>query len=303
MMSIRARGLAGDDRRSRRRLLRGDERFAYLAVLPVIAVLAVLLLYPVISAIYLSFSNSNGVTSSFVGLQNYTTLLRDQTFWRVLLNNLLFLVSVPLILIASLVAAILVYEHAWGWRFFRVVFFVPSVLSTVVIGILFRGLFAYDGPVNRLLLLAHVAPVNWLGNTSTAIAVIVLALVWSSFGYGMLILLAGLSNVDPAIYEAGTLDGATWLQRLRHLTLPMISPVLRFVSIINVTYTFTSLFGFIFVMTSGGPGYATTTLDYFIYLKGFATFDFGGAAALAFILFAIIVALTIAQFRIFRPSD
>jgi multiple sugar transport system permease protein len=295
--------MGGGERRLGRRLLKGDELFAYLAVLPVLALLAVLLLYPVISAISLSFSNSNGVTSSFVGLQNYTGLLRDPTFWRVLLNNLIFLLSVPVILAASLVAAILIYEHTWGWRFFRVLFFLPSVMSTVVIGILFRGLFAYDGPVNRLLGLLHLAPVNWMGSTGTAITVIVVALVWSSFGYGMLILLAGLSNVDPAIYEAGTLDGATWLQRLRYLTLPLISPVLRFVSIINVTYTFTSLFGFIFVMTSGGPGYDTTTLDYFIYLKGFASFDLGGAAALAFILFVIIVALTIAQFRLFRPAD
>ena len=161
-----------------------------------------------------------------------------------LLNNFIFLVSVPLILLASLVCAVLIYEQVWGWQVFRVIFFVPSVISAVVIGLLFRNFFAFDGPVNQLLGSFGMPPVDWMSSGSTAIAVILLALVWSSFGYGMLILLAGMAAIDPHVYEAARLDGASWAQRVRDITLPLIAKPMSFLSIINVIYTFTSLFGF-----------------------------------------------------------
>jgi len=282
---------------------RQDRAFAYLAVLPACLVLAALLVYPIVYSVILSFSRLDGLSSELIGLANYTNLLWDEDFWRVLLNNFIFLASVPLILLASLVCAVLIYEQVWGWQVFRVIFFVPSVISSVVIGLLFRNFFGYDGPVNQLLGSFGVAPVDWMSTGSTAIAVILLALVWSSFGYGMLILLAGMASIDPHVYEAARLDGASWGQRVRDITLPLIAKPLRFLSIINVIYTFTSLFGFIFVMTSGGPGYETTTVDYFIYLKAFVGFDLGAGAALAVMLFLIVLVLTIVQFRIFAVDE
>jgi ABC-type sugar transport system permease subunit len=286
-----------------RHSLGSDRAFAYLAILPALLVLGALMLYPIAYSFYLSFTRSDGVTFTWVGLDNYASLLQDEDFWRVLLNNFIFLLSVPLILIASLICAVLMYEQVWGWKAFRVIFFVPSVISTVVIGLLFRNFFAYDGPVNQLLALVGVDAIDWMGSGQTAIAVIVLALVWSSFGYGMLILLAGMASIDPHVYEAARLDGASWGQRARDITLPLIAKPMRFLSIINVIYTFTSLFGFIFVMTSGGPGYETTTVDYFIYLKAFAGFDLGAGAALAVLLFLIVLALTVVQFRMFGADE
>jgi multiple sugar transport system permease protein len=283
--------------------IKGDQLFAYLAVLPALAVILALMLYPIVYSFYLSFTRFDGVSFTFIGLGNYVSLLRDDTFWRVLLNNFLFLLAVPLILLASLVCAVLMYEQVWGWKLFRVVYFIPSVISTVVIGLLFRNFFAYDGPVNQLLETLGLPVVDWLGAGQTAIVVIVIALVWSSFGYGMLILLAGMASIDPYVYEAARLDGASWWQRVRHITLPLIAKPMRFLSIINVVYTFTSLFGFIFVMTSGGPGYETTTVDFFIYLKAFAGGDLGGGAALAVLLFLIVMALTFVQFRMFGADE
>ncbi len=287
----------------RRTWRRADRRFGMLAVLPALAVLGVFMLYSIGYAFYLSFFKDDGTTKSYVGLRNYSGLLHDPTFWRVALNNLIFLGAVPLILLTSLVTAVLIYEKVWGWKFFRVVFFLPSVISAVVVGILFRVFFASDGPVNSLLGVVGIAPVYWLGSPATAIVVVIIALVWTSFGYGAVVLLAGMSAIDPQVYEAARIDGAGWWSRLGRITLPLVAPVLRFVSVINVAYTFTSLFGFIYVLTSGGPGYSTTTLDYLIYLKGFASFDLGNASALAFILFAIIMALTVAQFRLLGRSE
>src|SRR5919112_526679 len=121
---------------------RQDRTFAYLAVLP-----------------------------ACLGLANYTGLLWDEDFWRVLLNNFIFLISVPLILLASLVCAVLIYEQVWGWQVFRVIFFVPSVISSVVIGLLFRNFFSFDGPVNQLLGSFGMAPIDWMSSGSTAIVV------------------------------------------------------------------------------------------------------------------------------------
>jgi ABC-type sugar transport system permease subunit len=285
------------------RAWRQDQAFAYVAVLPALLIIGVFVLYPIVSAFQLSFSQTDGLTTTFVGLSNYVDLVRDANFWRVLLNNFIFLLSVPLILLASLICAVLMYEQVWGWQVFRVVFFVPSVISSVVIGLLFRSFFAYDGPVNAALAAFGREPVDWMSSGNTAIMVVILALVWSSFGYGMLILLAGMSAIDPHVYEAARLDGASWWQRTWQITLPLIAKPMRFLSIINVVYTFTSLFGFIFVMTSGGPGYETTTVDYFIYLKAFAGFDLGGGAALAVMLFFIVLGLTVVQFRMFRADE
>src|SRR5262245_59726164 len=138
-----------------------DQRFAYLALLPALLLILALMVFPIAYALFISFTRTDGLTLEFVGLQNYIHLVEDPNTWRVLLNNFLYLLSVPLILVASLFCAVLIYEETWGWRIFRVVFFVPSVISTVVIGTLFRTLFAYDGPMNQILSLLGVEPIDW----------------------------------------------------------------------------------------------------------------------------------------------
>jgi multiple sugar transport system permease protein len=202
-----------------------------------------------------------------------------------------------------LIAAALIYERVPGWRTFRVLLFVPTIISTVVVGILFRAFFALDGPVNRTIEAFGAEPINWIGQGDTAMVVIIIALVWGGFGYGMIILLAGMSAIDPSLHEAARVDGASWMQRVRMITLPLIARPIRFVSVLNVSFTFTALFGYIFVMTSGGPGFDTTTLDYYVYNKAFVASQFGAASALALILLAIVLVLTVIQFRVTRVDD
>ncbi|MFN8375586.1 MAG: sugar ABC transporter permease [Anaerolineae bacterium] len=285
-------------------LAKAEQRFAYFAILPSVLMIAGLLLYPIGYAVFISFNRTvNGIQFDWIGLDNYVRLLRDPTLFRVLLNNFLFLLAVPLVIVAALFSAALIYEEVWGWRFFRVVFFIPSVISTVVIGTLFRQLFRYEGPVNLILETLGREPVDWLARGSSSVFVIILVLVWSGFGYGMLILLSAMSNIDPSIFESARLDGANWWQRIRYITVPLIAKVIAFLAVINVIYTFLSLFGLIFVLTNGGPGYETTTLDYFIYLKAFSGFDFGQAAALALMLAAITLILTLIQLRVARFGE
>ena len=143
-------------------------------------------------------------------------------------------------------------------------------------------------------------PKQFFINSNYSIFIIILALVWSGFGYQSLLLLAGLTSINPAVFEAAAIDGAGWWRRLWSITLPNIRRVLGFVFIINFIYTFSSLFGFIFVITAGGPLYETTTIDYLVYLRAFSSSNLGSGAALAVVLFLFIGLLTLLQGRIFR---
>ena len=212
-------------------------------------------------------------------------------------------IAVPMVIFSALLVSVLLYERVRGWRFFRVIFFLPNVLSVAVIGIMFRNAFGYYGPVNQLLGLFGVEPVQFFTDGTLAISVIVLALVWSGFGFQALLLLSGLTAINPAIFEAAALDGAGWWQRVWHITLPNIRRILGFVFIINILYTFTSLFGFVFVMTAGGPGFDTTTIDYLVYLRAFSSSNLGVGAALAMLLFGFIAILTVLQAKVFRIQE
>jgi ABC-type sugar transport system permease subunit len=210
---------------------------------------------------------------------------------------------VPIVIFTALIVSVLLFERVRGSRFFRIIFFLPNVLSVAVIGIMFRQAFGYNGSVNQAIRLFGGETVEFFTNGNLAIAVIVLALVWSGFGYQALLLLSGLTAINPAVFEAAALDGAGWWTRLWYITLPNIRRMLGFVFIINVLYTFTSLFGFIFVMTAGGPGFDTTTIDYLVYLRAFSSNNLGSGAALAVLLFVFIGVLTFVQGRLFRVQD
>jgi multiple sugar transport system permease protein len=277
--------------------------FPYVAALPAAILVLALLVYPVVDTIYHSFTNWNGLSSSWIGLENFRLIVSNPVVEQVFVNSLIFLISVPLILAASLVVAVLVYEQVLGWRVFRFLFFIPNVLSPVIIGVLFSTFFLPDGLVDKMLAPLGLSHYAWLSHPNTARAVVILALVWGSFGFGMVVILSAMSTIDPALYDAAAIDGASWWRRLRSITIPMISGTLQFLSVINVIYTFTSLFGFVYVITAGGPGFSTTTLDYFTYITTFENGQFGYGAAIAVILFMVVLVLTVVQVKLFPRRE
>jgi ABC-type sugar transport system permease subunit len=275
----------------------------FLAVLPALGVVLGFATYPVLFAAYISFTRTNGIKFEWRWFDNYVQIFNDPIVWTVFFNNFKFLIAVPLVIFSALMVSVLLYERVRGWRFFRVIFFLPNVLSVAVIGIMFRNAFGYYGPINQFLGLFGLEPVQFFTDGTLAISVIVLALVWSGFGFQALLLLSGLTAINPAIFEAAALDGAGWWQRVWHITLPNIRRILGFVFIINILYTFTSLFGFVFVMTAGGPGFDTTTIDYLVYLRAFSSSNLGSGAALAMLLFGFIAILTVLQAKVFRIQE
>ncbi len=289
--------------RRRGGLRRRDRIVGLLAVAPAFLVVVGFMAFPVLFALYISFTKTNGIRYEWRGLDNYIALIGDPVVHQVFLNNLKFLISVPLVIFVALIVSVLLFEQIRGWRFFRVIFFLPNVLSVAVIGIMFRNAFGYYGAVNQAIGIFGGEPVQFFTDGTLAIGIIILALVWSGFGYQSLLLLAGLTAINPAVFEAAAIDGAGWWKRLWFITLPNIRRVLGFVFIINVLYTFTALFGFIFVMTAGGPGFETTTIDYLVYLRAFSSSNLGSGAALAVVLFIFIGILTVIQNRVFRLGE
>jgi multiple sugar transport system permease protein len=277
--------------------------FPYLAVLPAAALVIILMVLPIGETIYRSFTNWDGLTSSLIGLENFRLIFQNPVIIQVFVNSAIFLISVPLILAASVVVAVLVYERVLGWRVFRFLFFIPNVLSPVIVGALFSTFFLPSGLVDKALSPVGLSSYPWLSHPWTARAVVILALVWTSFGFGMVVVLSAMSTIDPALYDAAAIDGASWWRRLWSITVPMISGSLQFLSVINVIYTFTSLFSFVYVITAGGPGFATTTVDYFTYITSFENGQFGYGAALAVLLFLVVLVLTIVQVKLFPRRE
>lgn len=289
--------------RNKGSLTKQRQRIGLLATLPALVVVVALLFYPIGYAIWISFLKTDGVTSKFIGLKNYIDIFAAPLVHQVFLTNMKFLIAIPFVIFFGTLTAVLLFQEIYGWKFFRIVFFLPSVLSTAVIGLIFRSTFTLNGPVNSALISLGLTPINFFARANMAILVIAMALIWSGFGYAMMILLSGLMAIDTDIFLAAEVDGAGWWQRFWYIIIPNIRNQLAFVSVINILFTFTSLFGFIFVMTAGGPLYSTTTLDYLIYQKAFSASNMGQGSALAVIVFGVIAILTVAQSKYLRNND
>lgn len=275
---------------------------------PILLFIAAFMVYPILSVFAYSLTSWDGMGEiRFVGLENFKDIFNSSEFWTVIRNNFYFLlVGVPVWTVFPLIIAILLYEEVKGFRFFRTAFLLPTVLSAAIVGILFKALFAYDGPINVVLRAVglHAIAIPWLGSGSTSIPIIVLTINWAGFGTAVLIFLAGMASISPSIYESSRLDGANWRQRLFYITLPMINNVTQFVIVLNIISAFTSLFNYVFVMTNGGPGYESTVMEYMIYIKAFRSNQLGYACALAVILFLIVLLISKIQMKAFlRPED
>lgn len=272
-----------------------------LSVIPVLVIILFIRLYPMVSSIYRSFTNWDGLyRNDWVGFKNYITIFTDSPFWTLLRNSMVLLLSVPLQIIIGLFIAVLLYEEVKGWQIFRTLIYLPQIISAVTIGYLFRIAFGLEGPVNIILQSLNLGEyaVEWLGNTWTALAVLVLCLTWFSIGWQAIVILGGMTRIPLDVFEAAKLDGANFFQRTFLIIVPMIIRTLEYAVIMSMVWTFTSVFAFIYAITNGGPGYETTTIDYMIYTKFYqAGSNFGFATALAVVLLLIIMVFTVIEMR------
>lgn len=256
-------------------------------------------LIPVIFSLVLAFMKWDSFgTPEFVGLKNFSKMLNDDTFWISLKNTFLYTIGVvPLTLICSLGLAILLNKKIRGMKFFRTAFFFPYVTSLVAIAVVWNMLFHPTmGPINQFLKLFIENPPGWTSSSDWALTAIVIVSVWRGMGYYMILYLAGLQSVPKELYEAASMDGAGKWKQFLNVTVPSLRPTTFFVTIMLVINCF-KIFDLVQVMTAGGPGRATNVLVYQIYNEAFVKFNFGYASAIAMVLFVIVLAITVIQFK------
>ncbi len=284
----------------RRKVTPAIEGYLYLA--PTLIVLTIFVFLPVFKSFSLSLNRVApfGSQTIFVGFGNYARLYADPEYWNSIKNTFLFVLgTVPTgMFLAVLLAIALSYPLKHFSSFHRLTIFVPVVISSAVAAVLFKWLYnPVVGYLNYWIGLVGLEGQNWLTSKDWALAAVVLATVWKEFGFNVIIALAGVLNIDNSFYDASKVDGANLWQRIRHITLPLLTPTLFFLLIINVIHSMEA-FGQIHVLTEGGPGQATTTMVYSIYYDAFVgTPQRGIASAQAYILALIVIAVSFIQYR------
>ena len=287
---------------------RAERRAAWLLMSPALGAIALFFAVPLIAALLLSLTDfdiyalADPRNTRIVGADNYTRLLRDPLFWRVMRNTLVFVViGVPLTLLAALGGALLVNSKLARWRgLFRTIFYAPVVTTLVAVAVAWRYLYhPRYGLINQMLGLVGLPPIDWLGDPAWATAAITILAVWRSFGYALVIYVVGLQAIPESLYEAAELDGAGTWRKLRDITLPLLKPTTRFVAVLIIVQLF-QIFAEPYVMTRGGPLYATTSITLLMYQQGFRWWNLGSAAAIAFVLFALMLGATLVQLRLQR---
>jgi multiple sugar transport system permease protein len=278
---------------------------AYLFIAPALAAIGVFFFVPVVASVLLSFTDfdiyavASRANLRVAALDNYARLARDELFWVALRNTLYFVVvAAPLSIGVSLVAALALGARVTRWRgFFRTVLFLPVVTTLVAAAVVWRYAFhPRIGLLNALLAPLGIGPVDWLGDPRFAMPAIIVMTIWKNFGFNMVIFVAGLQSIPERLYEAARIDGAGPWARFRYVTLPMLAPTVVFVGVMTLIGDL-QLFAEPYVMTQGGPAHATLSVVLLMYLEGFRWWNMGYAAAIALVLFLIILALTFVALR------
>ena len=290
--------------------IRAEGRAGWLMTAPALTAIGLFFLVPAIAALILSFTDfdiyalANLDNLRFIGLANYQRLITNPLFWQAMGNTMWFVIfGVPLVVIASLAAALLVNARTLRWRpLWRVALFAPFVTTLVATAVVWNYLLhTRYGLINYALGGLGIAPVDWLGNPKTALPAILLFVAWKSFGYNLIIFLAALQAVPRELEDAARVDGAGAWMRFRHVTLPAIAPTVLLVAILTVAGMF-QLFAEPYVMTQGGPARSTVTVLYFMFEEGFKWWNLGSGSAVAFILFRCILAVTFVQLKVARKA-
>lgn len=282
-----------------------DNRWAYAMLAPFMIFFVLFVLYPLLKNVYYSFTNYNlGTTADFVGLRNYKELFSDYWFLDALKNTAVYAVfSVVFLTILGLFISILLNNRSRLVKVARVVMIFPYATSMVAVSMIW--LYLLDptiGFVNKLLVELGVNnPPHWLDNPDLALPSLIFINIWKNLGYCMIIYLAGLQGISQDLYEAAMLDGAGFLKKHLHITLPQIAPITFFVLVNNCIEAFKT-FEQIQIMTQGGPMTSTTTVVHQIYQRAFNDFRMGYASAMSVILFLIILVITLMNFRMFKNS-
>jgi raffinose/stachyose/melibiose transport system permease protein len=278
-----------------------DQYMGYLYYLPALILVLVLNGYPLVRGVQVSLTHSVGVaTREYVGLENYRMLVQDKIFVGSLLNVLKGVACLPVFVLVPLVLAFLLFQGVRGWRSFRAIYFFSYTLAPVMVGYVFTMVLGADGPVNTFLRdvgLDRIA-VAWFGTVETSIWAVYAVVLWSWFGLGTIIYLAGLATVSEEYFDAGKIDGANWFQLMRHIAIPSVMPTMGYWSVVCTTGLLVWLFPYIYALTQGGPGYSSMVPEYYIYMTVTRYLNGGYGSAMGVVLFGLVFLISFFQVRL-----
>ncbi|MEC0257445.1 sugar ABC transporter permease [Paenibacillus lautus] len=279
-----------------------EAMWGYIFILPVVLGLGLFYMAPSAASLFLSFTSWDGLTSpQFIGLDNFANLMKDDKFTGSMLNTMMYTVgTVPLSVALATVLAVLLNQKIKGMVFYRTFYFIPVITMPIAVGMVWKWLYNSEfGLINHVLGIMNLPQPNWLFDERFALFSIVLVSVWSSIGYNAVILLSGLQGISGSYYEAASLDGAGTLYKFFRITLPLLTPSLFFVLVMSFINSF-QVFDLIFIMMDQQTTMleSTRTVVYSIWEDGFKYFNMGYASAQAFILFIVILIITMVQMYI-----
>ncbi|MEA5503027.1 sugar ABC transporter permease [Halotia wernerae UHCC 0503] len=276
----------------------------YLFMIPTILVLGTFVVLPILYAVFLSLHKVQllgGIKYDFIGFRNFTRLIEDELVWIALKNTAEYVaIVVPTQTVLALILAVTLNAGIRGKNWWRILYFLPTVTSSAVLTLIFMWIYNTDGLLNDFLAFVGLPTYNWLGDPAVALKGIMIMNIWSTAPFYMVIYLAALQDIPQKLYEAAELDGANGWQKFIYITIPLLKPVTFFVVAVGIIGTF-QLFdqSYIFSGGTGGPNNATLTLVLLIYQAVFRNLQMGYAAAIAFLLAAVIIIITLIQQRFF----
>ena len=276
----------------------------YLFLLPAAAVLIVFFFIPFFQTFGLSFFDysSSIYNPVYSGIDNYRKLFHEPVFYKVMFNTFMYLIiAVPFLVTFPLFLAILINQKIRGITLYKILLYLPVIVSIVVAAIAFKWLYAGQGILNYLLTICHIKPIGWLVDTQWALFSVAIVTIWKGIGYYMMIYLASLMSVPQELYEACDIDGANFFTKHITVTIPHIMPTIALVSTIS-TISAMKVFAEIYVMTKGGPLDSTKTIVYYIYERAFENLDLGYASALAVVLLIIVMAFSLINIFCFEKN-
>lgn len=290
-----------------RRRGRGKESATALVMfLPAAVLILTFLIIPIILTFILAFTNTRLISPEpgrFIGLENFSNLFTDDTFWASLRNTIIFtVVIVPVQSAVALGVALLVNTRTRGTTFFRTVYFLPVVTSIVVVSMLWMFMYQKDGLINAMLARIGIAGPDWLGDPNWSLFAIIVMSIWQAMGFHMIIWLSGLQTIPAELYEAASLDGATRWQQFVHVTWPGLRPTAIFI-LITITIAAFGLFSQVNIMTQGGPLGSTSTLVFMAVRSGFERQQTGYASAISLVFFVLVLIVTVIQMLLTREKS
>lgn len=285
---------------------RSIQRAGIRMIIPSMLIITVFVLYPIIKSFYMSLYDWNIIKNSklFLGLGNYLRAFNDERFLNAFKNTVIYTVLyVPILVILSLIFATLLSYDFKGSKAFKAIIFLPAITSMAIIAIIFRFLLDGDiGLISIYLKNMGFKVKDLLREPDSAMGMIIFVGVWRWIGFNMVIILAGLNSIPESLYESAEIDGAGKVKQFFSITLPLLAPTLSFTIITNLISSF-QVFDQVYVMTKGGPLFSTEVLVYYIYYRGFNVFEMGYSSSMAFILFIVILLITMFQLKSFKKAE